>query len=69
VIVMYGMPKRGLPVAGGGGQSFTGGPVAKSFSLNFAVLYDQVAAQRVRPSNGKAAYVVPDDECGRPRAF
>ena len=39
-----------------------------SFSLNFAVLYDQVAAQRVRPSNGNAAYVVPDDECGRPRA-
>ena len=31
-------------------KSFTGGPVAKSFNLNFASLYDQVAAQRVRPS-------------------
>jgi 8-hydroxy-5-deazaflavin:NADPH oxidoreductase len=31
-------------------RSFTGGPVAKSFNLNFASLYDQVAAQRVRPS-------------------
>jgi 8-hydroxy-5-deazaflavin:NADPH oxidoreductase len=32
-------------------KSFTGGPVAKSFNLNFAVLYDQIAAQRARPSN------------------
>jgi len=32
-------------------KSFTGGPVAKSFNLNFAALYDQVAAQRVRPSS------------------
>jgi predicted dinucleotide-binding enzyme len=31
-------------------KSFTGGPVAKSFNLNFAALYDQVSAQRVRPS-------------------
>jgi 8-hydroxy-5-deazaflavin:NADPH oxidoreductase len=32
-------------------KSFTGGPVAKSFNLNFAALYDQVSAQRVRPSS------------------
>ena len=32
-------------------KSFTGGPVAKSFNLNFAVLYDQIAAQRVPPGS------------------
>src|SRR5947209_13850667 len=32
-------------------QSIVGGPVAKSFNLNFAVLYDQIDEQRVRPSN------------------
>jgi predicted dinucleotide-binding enzyme len=32
-------------------KSFTGGPVAKSFNLNFAALYDQASAQRVRPSS------------------
>jgi len=32
-------------------KSFTGGPVGKSFNLNFAVLYDQIAAQRVRPTS------------------
>lgn len=36
-------------------QSITGGPVAKAFSANFAVLYDEVANQRVRPSNLYAA--------------
>jgi len=41
-------------------KSFTGGPVAKSFNLNFAVLYDQIAAQRVRPSN---FYVADDAAC------
>src|SRR4051794_21458172 len=30
-------------------KSFTGGPVAKSFNMNFAGLFDQVRAQRVRP--------------------
>jgi 8-hydroxy-5-deazaflavin:NADPH oxidoreductase len=30
-------------------KSFTGGKVAKSFNRNFAVLYDQIAAQRVPP--------------------
>jgi 8-hydroxy-5-deazaflavin:NADPH oxidoreductase len=39
-------------------KSIVGGPVAKSFNLNFAALYDQIATQRVRPSNFFAA----DDE-------
>jgi 8-hydroxy-5-deazaflavin:NADPH oxidoreductase len=39
-------------------KSIVGGPTAKSFNLNFAALFDQVAAQRVRPSNIFAA----DDE-------
>jgi predicted dinucleotide-binding enzyme len=38
-------------------KSFTGGPVAKSFNLNFASIYDQIAAQRVRPGN----FYVADD--------
>src|SRR6516162_709220 len=32
-------------------QSITAGPFAKSFNLNYASLYDQVAAQRVRPGS------------------
>src|SRR5919204_2370112 len=36
-------------------KSITGGPVAKAFNVNFAVLYDKVAEQRVRPSNLYAA--------------
>lgn len=39
-------------------KSHTGGPVAKSFNCNYAVLYDQIDAQRARPSNVYAA----DDE-------
>ena len=39
-------------------KSIVGGPTAKSFNLNFAALFDQIAAQRVRPSNLFAA----DDE-------
>ena len=39
-------------------QSFTHGPVAKSFNLNYASLLDQVAAQRVRPSS---LYAADDD--------
>ena len=42
-------------------KSFTGGPVAKSFNLNFAVLYGQIAAQRARPSS---FYVADDDARG-----
>jgi predicted dinucleotide-binding enzyme len=36
-------------------KSIVGGPTAKSFNLNFAALFDQIAAQRVRPSNLFAA--------------
>jgi predicted dinucleotide-binding enzyme len=36
-------------------QSIVGGPTAKSFNLNFARLYDEVAAQRVPPGNLFAA--------------
>jgi len=32
-------------------KSIVGGPTAKSFNLNFARVYDEIAAQRVRPSN------------------
>jgi hypothetical protein len=39
-------------------KSIVGGPTAKSFNVNFASLYDEVASQRVRPSNLFAA----DDE-------
>jgi 8-hydroxy-5-deazaflavin:NADPH oxidoreductase len=31
-------------------KAYTNGPVAKAFNANFAVLYDQVSEQRVRPS-------------------
>jgi 8-hydroxy-5-deazaflavin:NADPH oxidoreductase len=36
-------------------KSIIGGPTAKSFSTNFAAVYDQIAAQRVAPSNLFAA--------------
>jgi predicted dinucleotide-binding enzyme len=36
-------------------KAIVGGPVAKAFNLNFASLYDQIDAQRVRPSNLYAA--------------
>jgi predicted dinucleotide-binding enzyme len=36
-------------------KSFVGGPVAKSFNANFAVLYDRVEEQRARPSSLFAA--------------
>jgi predicted dinucleotide-binding enzyme len=39
-------------------KSIVGGPTAKSFNLNFAVLYDRIADERVRPSN---LYVADDD--------
>jgi predicted dinucleotide-binding enzyme len=32
-------------------HSVVGGPTAKSFNLNFARVYDEIGAQRVRPSN------------------
>ena len=45
-------------------QSFTHGPVAKSFNLNYASLLNQVAAQRVRPSS---LYAADDDARGIPK--
>jgi 8-hydroxy-5-deazaflavin:NADPH oxidoreductase len=36
-------------------KSIVGGPVAKAFNLNFAVLYDQIDEQRARPSQLYAA--------------
>ena len=39
-------------------RSIVGGPTAKAFNLNFANVYDQIAAQRVRPSN---LYCADDD--------
>ncbi len=39
-------------------KSIVGGPVAKSFNINFAALYGEISNQRARPSNLYAA----DDE-------
>jgi 8-hydroxy-5-deazaflavin:NADPH oxidoreductase len=39
-------------------RSIVGGPTAKSFNLNFANIYDEIDAQRVRPSN---LYCADDD--------
>jgi predicted dinucleotide-binding enzyme len=39
-------------------KSIVGGPTAKAFNTNWAAIYDEVAAQRVRPSDLYAA----DDE-------
>ncbi len=39
-------------------KALVGGPTAKSFNINFAVLYDQIGAQRARPSN---LYAAEDD--------
>ena len=36
-------------------RSIVGGPTAKAFNLNFARIYDEIPAQRVRPSNLYAA--------------
>jgi 8-hydroxy-5-deazaflavin:NADPH oxidoreductase len=36
-------------------KALVGGPVAKAFNVNFAVLYDQIDQQRARPSNLYAA--------------
>lgn len=36
-------------------KSIVNGPTAKAFNLNFAAIYDQIDAQRVRPSNLYAA--------------
>jgi predicted dinucleotide-binding enzyme len=39
-------------------KSITKGPVAKSFNLNYAVLYDQIDSQPERPGN----FYTADDE-------
>ncbi|TMK42369.1 MAG: dinucleotide-binding protein [Actinobacteria bacterium] len=39
-------------------KSIVGGPTAKSFNINFARIYDQIPAQRSRPSN---LYAAEDD--------
>ena len=39
-------------------KSLTNGPVAKSFNLNFAVIYDEIDKQRARPGN---IYAADDD--------
>jgi hypothetical protein len=39
-------------------KSIVGGPVAKSFNINFAVLYDRIDKQPVRPCN----FYVAEDE-------
>src|SRR5512132_2825400 len=36
-------------------KALVGGPAAKAFNVNFAVLYDQIDQQRVRPGNLYAA--------------
>ena len=41
-------------------KSFTGGPVAKSFNMNFGELFDVVREQRVRSSNW---YVADEEAC------
>ena len=46
-------------------QSITAGPFAKSFNLNYASLYDQVAAQRVRPGSLYAADGAADGIAGQ----
>jgi predicted dinucleotide-binding enzyme len=46
-------------------QSITGAPVAKSFNFNYASLYDQVSAQRVRPSSLYAADRAADGIAGQ----
>jgi predicted dinucleotide-binding enzyme len=39
-------------------KSIVGGPTAKAFNLNFAAVYDEIPAQRARPSN---LYAADDD--------
>jgi predicted dinucleotide-binding enzyme len=51
----YSGHRDGFPSQAAEVKSIIGGPTAKSFSTNFAVLYDQIAAQRIQPSNVFAA--------------
>jgi hypothetical protein len=48
-------PRAGFPSLAAEVKSIVGGPTAKSFNTNFASIYNQIASQRVRPSNVFAA--------------
>jgi 8-hydroxy-5-deazaflavin:NADPH oxidoreductase len=48
-------PRDGFPSLAAEVKSIIGGPTAKSFNTNFASIYDEIAAQRQRPSNVFAA--------------
>ncbi|MFD4946619.1 dinucleotide-binding protein [Streptomyces sp. NPDC058239] len=52
---LYGPRDGSFPSLSHQVKSIVGGPTAKSFSTNFAAMYDQIEAQRVRPSNLFAA--------------
>src|SRR5262249_14343291 len=47
-------------------RSITGGPVAKSFNINYASLYGRVSAQRARPSSLYAADGAADATARQP---
>ena len=51
----YGEREGGFPSLAHQVKSIIGGPTAKSFNTNWAVIYDQIGAQRVRPGNLFAA--------------
>ena len=48
-------PNEGFPSLAAEVKAIMGGPTIKAFNTNFAVLYDQIAAQRVRPHRVFAA--------------
>lgn len=48
---LYGERDPAFPSLAHQVKSIIGGPTAKSFNTNWALLYDEVASQRVRPSN------------------
>jgi predicted dinucleotide-binding enzyme len=48
-------PRDGFPSLAAEVKSIVGGPTAKSFSTNFAAIYDQIATEQRRPSNVFAA--------------
>jgi 8-hydroxy-5-deazaflavin:NADPH oxidoreductase len=48
---MLGSERPDFPSLAHQVKSITGGPVSKSFNLNFARIYDEVGGQQIRPSN------------------
>ncbi|MFJ2742947.1 dinucleotide-binding protein [Streptomyces sp. NPDC087440] len=52
---LYGPRDDAFPSLSHQVKSIVGGPTAKSFSTNFAAVYDRIEAQSVRPSNLFAA--------------